>query len=322
MKTIIAVSLVHLGNILILLVALGSSVTAADRSSTTKRKCQSSFTNGSEARAEENLAQMLANQLFGLPQPPSLYPLAAISRRLGNQLGLGLPKELFNPEKNPTATDASKSNGWNAGDPVTFRRVEKSDILTNCLGVFQGLYEVVQQQPELKAEMQKIGSRLASQPPEGQGNKGESRRPVPPQPAGKENHPVNFPPTGPVSHLPPPPPRPYEPHFRASAHSAFFPVCSDVATPTLKATAHTLCDSGYHTGPTVTTPVTGSSTSSCPSSMTLSPGMSIPPLCQIWPPQTSGLPFSPTTSAFVDAEFTSTSVRPAVGGRSYSPRPA
>ncbi|BHF62426.1 Transcription factor [Sparganum proliferum] len=208
-------------------------------------------------------------------------------------------------------------------DPEKFRRVEKADILTNCLGVLQGLYEVVQQQPELKAEMQKIGSKLASQPPEGQGNKGESRRPpAPPQPAGKENHPVNFPPTGPVPHLPPPPPRPYKPHFRASAHSAFSPVCSDVATPTLKATAHTLCDSGYHTGSTVTTPVTGSSTPSCSSSVALSPGMSIPPLRQIWPPQTSGLPFSPTTSAFVDAEFTSTPVRPAVGGRSYSPRPA
>ncbi|KAL7060710.1 hypothetical protein AAHC03_09417 [Spirometra sp. Aus1] len=208
-------------------------------------------------------------------------------------------------------------------DPEKFRRVEKADILTNCLGVLQGLYEVVQQQPELKAEMQKIGSKLASQPPEGQGTRSESRRPpVPSQPAGKENQPVNFPPTGPVPHLPPPPPRPYKPHFRASVHSAFSPVHSDVATPTLKATAHTLCDSGYYTGPTVTTPVTGSSIPPCSSSMALSPGMSIPPLRQIWPPQTSGLPFSPTTSAFIDAELTSTPVRPTTGGRSNSPRPA
>ncbi|VDL92989.1 unnamed protein product [Schistocephalus solidus] len=208
-------------------------------------------------------------------------------------------------------------------DPEKFQRVEKADILANCLGVLQGLYEVVQQQPDLKVELQKIGSKLASQAPEGQETRTESQKPpVPSRSAGKENRPVSILPTGSVPQFPPPPPlRPYKPHFMASAHSAFSTVRPDAATPTLGVIVPTLYDSGYHTGLSSITPIASSSSPSCSSSTPVSPGMVLPSLRQLWPPQTSGRPFSPTTSAFCDAELTSTPVRPATGSRLSSPAP-
>ncbi|VDN09974.1 unnamed protein product [Dibothriocephalus latus] len=210
-------------------------------------------------------------------------------------------------------------------DPEKFQRVEKADILANCLGVLQGLYEVVQQQPELKVELQKIGSKLASHSPEGQGTSSEPRKPpVQSHSAEKENRPpVCVPPTSSVPQLPSPPPalRPYKPHFRPSAHSAFSPVHLDVTTPTASVTVSSFYDSGYQTGLSSITPVVGSSSPLCSSSMALSPGMSIPPLRQVWPTQTSVLPFSPIPKSFGEAELTSTPVRPVTGDRLTSSAP-